>query len=110
MLRRLSKISVYSAVSWGSSIYSVPVRCSTQTTSEKARLGKRVGFRVAGGQLRVEVHDAGEGHPAARPVGELDESGRGLLLVELLSEAWGVSGRTGIGKCVWAVIGPTRQT
>ncbi|MDH6111218.1 hypothetical protein P3T36_003242 [Kitasatospora sp. MAP12-15] len=66
-----------------------------------------MGFRLVGGQLRVEVHDAGEGCPSARPGGELEESGRGLLLVELLSEAWGVCGRAGIGKCVWAVIAPT---
>lgn len=67
-----------------------------------------VGFRLADGKLRVEVHDAGEGRPTVRSGTELDESGRGLMLVELLSQAWGVCGCTGIGKCVWAVIAPAR--
>ncbi|MDT0455462.1 ATP-binding protein [Streptomyces sp. DSM 41527] len=61
-----------------------------------------------GGLLRVEVHDSGAGEPRL-PVplpcdggeGEDEgESGRGLLLVSALADAWGVDERVP-GKIVW---------
>lgn len=49
-------------------------------------------------RLRVEVHDSGGGRPRLRePDGE---SGRGLLLVAALSDAWGV-GERDPGKVAW---------
>ncbi|MFG2649719.1 ATP-binding protein [Streptomyces sp. NPDC048436] len=48
--------------------------------------------------LRVEVHDSGDGCP--RVVCPDGESGRGLLLVAALSDAWGV-GERDPGKVVW---------
>ncbi|MEU5546303.1 ATP-binding protein [Streptomyces sioyaensis] len=56
------------------------------------------------GLLRVEVHDSGDGEPHV-PVwapyhGEEGESGRGLLLVSALADAWGVGERVP-GKIVW---------
>ncbi|MFI1736101.1 ATP-binding protein [Streptomyces sioyaensis] len=56
------------------------------------------------GLLRVEVHDSGDGEPRV-PVwapydGEEGESGRGLLLVSALADAWGVGERVP-GKIVW---------
>ncbi|MCP9946304.1 ATP-binding protein [Streptomyces somaliensis] len=58
------------------------------------------------GLVRVEVADT---HPA-RPEGPGPvtdpaadaEGGRGLLLVEAVADRWGVAGRTGPGKTVWA--------
>ncbi|MEU7019840.1 ATP-binding protein [Streptomyces sp. NPDC046203] len=48
--------------------------------------------------LRVEVHDSGDGTPAVRtPDGE---SGRGLQIVDALSDLWGVAERDP-GKIVW---------
>ncbi|MCF3177689.1 ATP-binding protein [Streptomyces sioyaensis] len=56
------------------------------------------------GLLRVEVHDSGDGEPhvpALAPYdGEEGESGRGLLLVSALADAWGVGERVP-GKIVW---------
>jgi hypothetical protein len=40
------------------------------------------------------------GPPAARLPDELEENGRGLFLVNALSDAWG-SRRTSTGKVVW---------
>ncbi|MGW7491277.1 ATP-binding protein [Streptomyces sp. NPDC054786] len=56
------------------------------------------------GLLRVEVHDSGDGEPRA-PVpydgdGDEGESGRGLLLVSALADAWG-GGEGGPGEVVW---------
>ncbi|MEU1054298.1 ATP-binding protein [Streptomyces sp. NPDC005876] len=49
------------------------------------------------GLVRVEVHDSGGGVPAVREPGE---GGRGLLLVSVLADKWGVGERSP-GKTVW---------
>ncbi len=54
--------------------------------------------------VRIEVHDAGGGTPERREAAPEEESGRGLDLVDVLTGGrWGVSGREGPGKSVWAV-------
>lgn len=63
-------------------------------------------FEMEPGLLRIEVHDACGELPAVRWAGADDESGRGLRLVEHLSQAWGLSPRAGVGKAVWALIAP----
>ncbi|MFE1438617.1 SpoIIE family protein phosphatase [Streptomyces sp. NPDC058739] len=56
---------------------------------------------LAGGRrLRVEVEDSSSALPRRREAGESGVSGRGLLLVDLLTDDWGVEARGG-GKCVW---------
>lgn len=61
----------------------------------------RVRLRSAGGALSVEVSDRGRVLPD-RGRGEPDEeSGRGLLLVEVLTARWGRRA-TAAGKVVWA--------
>jgi anti-sigma regulatory factor (Ser/Thr protein kinase) len=51
-------------------------------------------------RLRVEVEDSSSALPRRREAGESGVSGRGLLLVELLTDVWGVEARGG-GKAVW---------
>ncbi|PBC59745.1 protein phosphatase [Streptomyces sp. Tue6028] len=51
-------------------------------------------------RLRAEVEDASSALPRRREAGESGVSGRGLLLVDLLTDVWGVEARGG-GKCVW---------
>ncbi|PWI06616.1 protein phosphatase [Streptomyces sp. NWU339] len=51
-------------------------------------------------RLRVEVTDSSSALPRRREAGESCVSGRGLLLVETLTDVWGVEARGG-GKCVW---------
>ncbi|MEV7090969.1 SpoIIE family protein phosphatase [Streptomyces sp. NPDC093085] len=51
-------------------------------------------------RLRVEVADTSDDLPHRRTPGELASSGRGLVLLELLADAWGVDPR-GEGKCTW---------
>jgi serine phosphatase RsbU (regulator of sigma subunit)/anti-sigma regulatory factor (Ser/Thr protein kinase) len=67
---------------------------------------------VSGGErrLRVEVEDRSSALPRRREAGESGVSGRGLMLVDRLAEAWGVESR-GSGKCVWCeFIIPDRPT
>ncbi|MET7438451.1 SpoIIE family protein phosphatase [Streptomyces sp. NPDC004082] len=51
-------------------------------------------------RLRVEVTDGSDDLPHKRRPGELASSGRGLVLMELLADAWGVDPR-GQGKSIW---------
>lgn len=61
-------------------------------------------LRDCGERLRVSVQD--EGCPAAEPRlrrGSPEEGGRGLLLVDAVSSAWGAhDARHGAGRVVWA--------
>jgi anti-sigma regulatory factor (Ser/Thr protein kinase) len=50
--------------------------------------------------IRVEVRDSGGGRPRVLSPGPHDESGRGLRIVEAMSDAWGVR-RAAEGKAVW---------
>ncbi|MBD0738209.1 ATP-binding protein [Streptomyces sp. CBMA29] len=65
------------------------------------------------GGLRIEVHDADDRVPVVRQASAQDESGRGLHLVEALTDGrWGVlprahrEGAGAVGKFVWAHVGP----
>lgn len=59
----------------------------------------------AAGVVRVEVADTHPAQPSPRRPGpDLADAdgGRGLLLVAAVAERWGVDGRRGPGKVVWA--------
>ncbi|MET9515233.1 ATP-binding protein [Streptomyces sp. NPDC002994] len=61
---------------------------------------------LRGGRVRIEVADTrGERWPRTRP-GADGEGGRGLLVVEALADAWGVTERS-VGKIVWADLAVT---
>ncbi|MDJ1134881.1 ATP-binding protein [Streptomyces iconiensis] len=50
--------------------------------------------------IRIEVRDPSRGLPCLLPVAELDTSGRGLFLVDTLSDRWGVD-LLPRGKTTW---------
>jgi anti-sigma regulatory factor (Ser/Thr protein kinase) len=68
-----------------------------------ARTPFDVRMELTGGSLRVEITDAGGGSPAARPLPPARSlNGRGLFIVDKLSDEWGVSpARDGARKSVW---------
>ncbi|WP_307821642.1 ATP-binding protein [Streptomyces coffeae] len=73
------------------------------TSSEDVRCS----LQLIGARLRLEVADQGcaRSVPQARSVGVDQEGGRGLMLVEALSEAWGVTAHHhGTGRAVWAYL------
>jgi anti-sigma regulatory factor (Ser/Thr protein kinase) len=50
----------------------------------------------------IEVVDSGEGEPIVRHPRPFERSGRGLRIVEVLSDSWGVRAEpNGEGKTVW---------
>jgi anti-sigma regulatory factor (Ser/Thr protein kinase) len=60
---------------------------------------------VTGGALRVEAADDGEEMPELRHPAPDELSGRGLMLVDELSSAWGVERTPPVGKRVWFDLG-----
>ncbi|MEU2600035.1 ATP-binding protein [Streptomyces hirsutus] len=66
----------------------------------------RLALTLTPAALRIEVTDArGERLPAPTPAADADsdgESGRGLLLVASLADAWGCESHHPGGKTVWA--------
>jgi anti-sigma regulatory factor (Ser/Thr protein kinase) len=52
-------------------------------------------------EVRVEVTDSGSGTPTMRSPGPDEPSGRGLQIVDMLSDSWGVEPEQPSGKTVW---------
>ncbi len=55
--------------------------------------------------VRVEVTDLGGGTPTVRSPGPTDPRGRGLAIVEMFSNAWGVRYASANDKTVWFDLG-----
>jgi anti-sigma regulatory factor (Ser/Thr protein kinase) len=69
---------------------------------EHARTSFRVTAEIAQGSLRVEVADSAPGAATAQPLPKPTSlRGRGLILVDRLSDAWGTLTAAGSGKVVW---------
>lgn len=54
------------------------------------------------GALRIEVTDSGSGTPEPQPRSFTEEHGRGLVLIDAITNAWGLDVVPGGGKVVWA--------
>ena len=52
-------------------------------------------------EIRIEVTDSGSGTPTMRSPGPDEPSGRGLQIVDMLSDSWGVEPEHPSGKTVW---------
>ena len=67
-----------------------------------------VAVLVERGRVRIEVADASPALPLARRPGPDDPGGRGMLVVDALSQAWGVepAGEARGGKVVWVTLAP----
>ena len=66
----------------------------------------RVTVRLAtvDGILRIEVYDDGRGEPTLERPPPEQPGGRGLWIVEELTDGWGVSPHADGGKTVWCEI------
>ncbi len=66
---------------------------------------ERTSFHIAilgsSREIRVEVTDSGSGTPTMRSPGPDEPSGRGLQIVDMLSDTWGVEREQPSGKTVW---------
>ncbi|WP_235459008.1 ATP-binding protein [Streptomyces olivochromogenes] len=69
--------------------------------------GLRLALDAVAGLVRIEIADAASAKrpPTAPPSSYPDgESGRGLLLVDVLAVRWGSAPRQPVGKTVWAEV------
>jgi hypothetical protein len=71
------------------------------------KTGFQLTIRRTRREIRVEVTDHGGGTPAMRSPGPDDPTGRGLRIVDMLSERWGVDHERRGGKTVWFTLGPS---
>ncbi|MFF1557914.1 SpoIIE family protein phosphatase [Streptomyces sp. NPDC058279] len=71
----------------------------THTDGDALLVAEAVG-ELGTRRLRVEVADPSDELPHKRHPGEMASSGRGVLLMEMLADAWGVDPR-GEGKSIW---------
>lgn len=63
--------------------------------------GVRVRLFLTEEYVCLEVRDGSPGVPQIQSAGPLDESGRGLFLVDAMAHAWGVTEK---GACVWCIV------
>lgn len=64
-----------------------------------------LGWQLRGGQLQLRVTDGGSGRVVEAQEASLTAvSGRGLHIVERLTEGWGVTDHAGGLRTVWAVL------
>jgi anti-sigma regulatory factor (Ser/Thr protein kinase) len=79
---------------------------TTNAVNAKTTNGREIGvrFELTGLALRLEVSDASDEQPKLKRAKADDVCGRGLALVEALSDDWGVQPRRGVGKVVWALL------
>jgi two-component sensor histidine kinase len=84
------------------------IRHALPLPGDVVRVAWRVRYTDSGGDVTVTVTDGGSGwHPTVRHVAPDSLDGRGLAIVEALSDSWGVE-RDGLGQSVWADIRRSR--
>lgn len=69
--------------------------------------GFELSITRAGGDIRVEATDGAGGTPTMRSPKPTEPSGRGLKIIDMLSQTWGVEDRSGKGKTVWFMVADT---
>jgi len=68
--------------------------------------GQPLGLRLLRrtGEVMCAVLDPSDNAPVLREPDRSEEDGRGLQMVDALSDVWGWSPVTGRGKAVWAIL------
>lgn len=85
---------------------SIELMVSELATNAVRHAGSGFQLRIARQRdvIRVEVTDPGAGKPKPRSPGPDEPTGRGLRIVEMLSDAWGVEQHANRGKTVWFTV------
>jgi anti-sigma regulatory factor (Ser/Thr protein kinase) len=79
--------------------------------ADLATVGRRIGPENLGlrllrrtGEVICAVLDPSDAAPVLKAPGSVEECGRGLQMVDALSDVWGWSPVAGRGKAVWAIL------
>ena len=75
----------------------------TTNSVKHARSAFTLQIEQSAGDIRVEVHDTGPGHPRLASPQPWELTGRGLRIVALMSATWGID-ELDDGKTVWFTI------
>jgi anti-sigma regulatory factor (Ser/Thr protein kinase) len=72
----------------------------------RRQVAENLGLRLVRrtGEVICAVLDPSDSAPVLRAPGSIEESGRGLQMVDALSDVWGWSPVAGRGKAVWAIL------
>ena len=89
---------VANAVTHASAAAELPLSRKHATESLGLRLFRRTG------EVVCAVLDPSDCAPVLKVPGSIEESGRGLQMVDALSDVWGWSPVAGRGKAVWAIL------
>lgn len=76
--------------------------CDLPRKQVTENLGLRLFRRT--GEVICAVLDPSDSAPVLKAPGSVEESGRGLQMVDALSDVWGWSPVAGRGKAVWAIL------
>jgi anti-sigma regulatory factor (Ser/Thr protein kinase) len=68
---------------------------------EHAGTASTIKLELSGGRLKISVRDGSTTQPVARPLDMVSFRGRGLPLIDRVSEHWGIANHID-GKTVWA--------
>ncbi|WP_405409395.1 ATP-binding protein [Streptomyces decoyicus] len=108
-VRRARVFAVRTLADWGREGRADDVRlCVSELATNAVEHGTGCchGFSVTmaaeDGAVRVEVHNHSHCRPRLRHPTDDDVSGRGLGIVDMLSDEWGVEERGMVGKVVWS--------
>jgi serine/threonine-protein kinase RsbW len=72
--------------------------------------GFELSITRTGRDIRVAATDGAAGTPTMRSPKPTEPSGRGLKIIDMLSQTWGVEERTGKGKTVWFMVVDTASS
>jgi hypothetical protein len=92
---------------WGIPAMAAAVVVASELTDNMVRHARSDGWlrlELRSNRLTVAVADADPRPPQLRVPNFLAPGGRGLVLINKLSRAWGTASRLPIGKVVWAVL------
>ncbi|MER5359154.1 ATP-binding protein [Streptomyces sp. NPDC002785] len=114
-VRQAREFATATLTAWGHQEHLENVRlCVSELATNALLHGTRHGhgflvrIAVEDGAVRLEVHDSREERPHARTPTGTDALGRGLMLVDVLSDGWGVEERVPFGKVIWSCFKTTQ--
>ena len=89
----------------GATVDEVELMVSELATNcvQHAKSSFELAIEVAPRLIRVEAHDGGAGAPTLRSPSPTEPTGRGLRIVEAMSDSWGIIPRPQ-GKTVWFTV------
>jgi anti-sigma regulatory factor (Ser/Thr protein kinase) len=90
----------------GEFVANAVTHAATVTDLPRKQVAESLGLRLfrRTGEVICAVLDPSDSAPVLKAPGSIEESGRGLQMVDALSDVWGWSPVAGRGKAVWAIL------